>query len=192
MSSLEESSPLGAQWFPVGLASTFPDLGYDEDNLAKYRACGGPELRPGCKVFQVPRDDSSQSAEIDIREDGTLQRSEMKGLKDQVLVFQYKGKFHAVDHKCPHSLYPLSQGIPFDIEDFGIVFSAGLTCPKHGWSFDLFNGAADRGSYELGVWETQLREVKSSEEPPDANGEVSKSSNAVEKEVWVRRRRRIG
>jgi hypothetical protein len=101
MSSLEEASPLGAQWFPVGLASTFPDLGYDEENLAKYRACGGAELKPGCKVFQVPRDDSSQRAEIEIREDGTLQRSEMKGLKDQVLVFQYKGKFHAVDHVSP-------------------------------------------------------------------------------------------
>ncbi|KAL6872125.1 hypothetical protein J3F83DRAFT_733887 [Trichoderma novae-zelandiae] len=192
MSSLEELSQPGAQWFSVGLTSSFPDLGYDEDNLAKYRACGGPDLKPGCKVFQVPRDDSLQRAEIDIREDGTLQRSEMKGLKDQVLVFQYKGKFHAVDHKCPHSLYPLSQGVPFDIEDFGIVFSAGLTCPKHGWSFDLFNGTADRGNYELGVWETQLREVKSSEESPETDGQVSKSSNSVEKEVWVRRRQRIG
>ena len=94
--------------------------------------------------------------------------------------------------KCPHSLYPLSQGTPFDIEDFGIVFSAGLTCPKHGWSFDLFNGAADRGSYELGVWETQLREVKSSEGSPCDNGEDGKSSNSVEKEVWVRRRQRVG
>lgn len=35
--------------------------------------------------------------------------------------------------QCPHSSYPLSQGIPFDIEDFGIVLSAGLTCPKHNW-----------------------------------------------------------
>ncbi|KAK1237155.1 hypothetical protein MKX07_006034 [Trichoderma sp. CBMAI-0711] len=172
MSSLEEASPLGAQWFPVGLASTFPDLGYDEENLAKYRACGGPELKPGCKVFQVPRDDSLQRAEIEIREDGTLQRLEMRGLKDQVLVFQYKGKFHAVDH-----------GVPFDIEDFGIVFSAGLTCPKHGWSFDLFNGAADRGNYELGVWETQLREVKTSEDSQEASEEISKSPNSVDKEL---------
>ena len=101
MSSLEESSQLGAQWFSAGLTSSFPDLGHDEDNLAKYRSCGGSDLKPGCKVFQVPRDDSLQREEIDIREDGTLQRSEMKGLKDQVLVFQYKGKFHAVDHVSP-------------------------------------------------------------------------------------------
>jgi nitrite reductase/ring-hydroxylating ferredoxin subunit len=94
--------------------------------------------------------------------------------------------------KCPHSLYPLSQGVPFDIEDFGIVFSAGLTCPKHGWSFDLFNGAADRGSYELGVWETQLREVKISEESQEASEEISKGPNSVDKEVWVRRRQRVG
>jgi hypothetical protein len=97
MSSFGEASQLGAEWFSVGLASTFPDVGSDNDNLAKYRACNA-DPKPGCKVFQVPREDSLQSAEVAIREDGTLQRSDMKGLKDQVLVFRYKGKFHAVDH----------------------------------------------------------------------------------------------
>lgn len=97
MNSFEESSQLGAEWFSVGLASSFPDLGFDDDNLAKYRSCHA-DSKPGCKVFQVPREDSLQSAEVTIREDGTLQRSDMKGLKDQVLVFRYRGKFHAVDH----------------------------------------------------------------------------------------------
>lgn len=97
MSSLGEAPQLGAEWFSVGLASSFPEVGSDNDNLAKYRACSA-DSKPGCKVFQVPREDSLQSAEVAIREDGTLQRSDMKGLKDQVLVFRYKGKFHAVDH----------------------------------------------------------------------------------------------
>lgn len=97
MKAFEETPQLGAEWFSVGLASSFPDLGFDNDNLAKYRTCSA-DLKPGCKVFQVPREDSLQSAEVTIREDGTLQRSDMKGLKDQVLVFRYKGKFHAVDH----------------------------------------------------------------------------------------------
>lgn len=87
----------GAAWFPVGLTSSFPDLGFDDENLAKYRSCNA-DIKPGCKVFQVPREDSSQRAEVIVREDGALERSEMKGLKDQVLVFQYKGKFHAIDH----------------------------------------------------------------------------------------------
>lgn len=97
MSSLGETFQLGTEWFSVGLASSFPDVGSDNDNLAKYRACSADSI-PGCKVFQVPREDSLQSVEVAIREDGTLQRSDMKGLKDQVLVFRYKGKFHAVDH----------------------------------------------------------------------------------------------
>lgn len=100
MSLFGATSRLGAEWFSVGLASSFPDIGLDEGNLAKYRACSA-DLKPGCKVFHVSREDSSQRAEITIAEDGALQRSDMKGLKDQVLVFQYKGKFHAVDHVSP-------------------------------------------------------------------------------------------
>lgn len=80
-------------------------------------------------------------------------------------------------------MYPLSRATPFDIEDFGIVLSAGITCPKHGWSFDLFTGTADRGRYELGVWEVQLR---------DMDGGESTSLENKTQEVWVRRKQRLG
>lgn len=100
MSFFEAPSRLGAEWFSVGLASSFPDSGLDDDNLAKYRACN-EEHRPGCKVFQVPKEDSSQRAEVLIDQDGDLESSDLKGLKDQVLVFKYRGKFHAVDHVSP-------------------------------------------------------------------------------------------
>lgn len=92
--------------------------------------------------------------------------------------------------KCPHSSYPLSQGTPFDIEDFGIVFSAGLTCPKHEWSFDIFTGAADRGNYQLDIWETQLREIESLISQ-QTEGDISKVSDIGDKEVWVRRRQQV-
>jgi nitrite reductase/ring-hydroxylating ferredoxin subunit len=72
--------------------------------------------------------------------------------------------------ECPHSSYPLSNGMPFDIEDFGVKLSKGISCPKHDWSFDLHTGRSDRGSYKLAVWETEIR------------GE----------EVWVRRKQKIG
>ena len=78
--------------------------------------------------------------------------------------------------ECPHSSYPLSNGTPFDIEDFGVTLSAGITYPKHDWSFDLFTGRSDRGSYKLAVWETQIR----------------KSESGDGEEVWVRRKQRIG
>lgn len=76
--------------------------------------------------------------------------------------------------KCPHSSYPLSDGTVFDIEDFGIALSAGISCPKHGWSFDLFSGQADRGTYRLKLWEVQVRGMEG------------------EQEVWVRKKQRMG
>jgi hypothetical protein len=97
MNAFRAPSRLGAEWFSVGLTSSFPDLGFDDENLAKYRECSA-DLKPGCKVFQVPREDGLQRAEVVFGEGGALERSDMKGLRDQVLVFQYKGKFHAVDH----------------------------------------------------------------------------------------------
>ncbi|RHZ55769.1 Rieske (2Fe-2S) protein [Aspergillus thermomutatus] len=133
-----------------------------------------------CKAFQIPNSKANGpqpecpvEADIDLPGD----------LKDQVLVFKYKGKFHAVDHQCPHSSFPLSQGSLFDIEDFGVVLSAGITCPKHGWSFDLFSGQSDRGNYKLKVWEVQQRDL-----PASADG----ASETTDKEVWVRRKQRIG
>ncbi|KAK1980101.1 Rieske domain-containing protein [Colletotrichum cereale] len=190
MSSFRVRSRSEAGWFLAGLSSSFPDLGTDEGNLSELRFCD-TDLKPGCKVFHVPRSDSSQSTEVLMAPDA-LSYAEIEGdLKEQVLVFKYKGKFHAVDHKCPHSSYPLSHGTPFDIEDFGIVLSAGLTCPKHGWSFDLFSGMADRARYKLGVWEVQLRGIAETNtsvalrEPEDV-------TESIDKEVWVRRKQRIG
>ena len=277
----------GSEWFSVGPASAFPNLGQDDDDdgdgdngsdtggnsrtngsrnggvsgsgaLSFPRPCGDGGKRPGCKVFHVPRTDSSLRTEVGVvvsgddgNGNGNGNRKEggdgkdgdgdgddgmgmQRDLTDQVLVFRYKGKFHAVDHvsfsfllflaltlfysltgfdavrcmfvfvlllgscsplqsfpcqmmlltfsrrpvkQCPHSSFPLSKGIPFDIEDFGIVLSAGLTCPKHGWSFDLFSGRSDRGNYKLKVWETELRD----------GGGVEGG-----KEVLVRRKPRMG
>jgi nitrite reductase/ring-hydroxylating ferredoxin subunit len=75
----------------------------------------------------------------------------------------------------------LSNGTPFDIEDFGIALSAGISCSKHGWSFDLFSGRSDRGTYRLNLWEVELRDVAG-----------DRSADRLEKEVWVRRKQKIG
>jgi nitrite reductase/ring-hydroxylating ferredoxin subunit len=70
------------------------------------------------------------------------------------------------------------------------VLSAGITCPKHGWSFDLFSGTGDRGQYQLSVWEVQLRPVSNA----DALRDAGRANEEVEdeREVWVRRKQRIG
>ncbi|AEO64588.1 uncharacterized protein THITE_2086081 [Thermothielavioides terrestris NRRL 8126] len=163
-------------WFSAGPASSYPDLspGGESAALSDPRPCGADAV-PGCKVFSVPKGDVAAASEVSLSE-----VYEGADLRDQVVVFQYRGKFHAIDHQCPHSSFPLSRGTPFDIEDFGIVLSAGITCPKHGWSFDLFSGMGDRGTYKLKTWEVELRPAKGA------------SGDGQEKEVWVRRKQRIG
>ncbi|KAI2466365.1 hypothetical protein F4781DRAFT_405911 [Annulohypoxylon bovei var. microspora] len=172
----------GDAWFCVGLVSSFPDiLNSGSASLSEQRSCAGQDSALGCKVFHVPATDSSQAYQIE----GDAIFHVEEGLRDQVLVFKYKGKIHAINNRCPHSSYPLSEGIPFDIEDFGIALSAGITCPKHGWSFDLFSGRADRANYKLGIWEVQLRPG------PSTQAGVS-SEKGDDQEVWVRRKQRMG
>ncbi|PVI02819.1 hypothetical protein DM02DRAFT_279382 [Periconia macrospinosa] len=164
-------SRAGAAWFNAGSEQTYPDLD-DTTRIGDQRKCHGAFV-PGCRVFYVPREDGAKASEIAIDD---WRDADAGDTKDQVMVFRYKGKFIAVNHECPHSSYPLSNGTPFDIEDFGVTLSSGILCPKHDWSFDLHTGQSDRGSYKLQVWEVQLK--------PDEKGEG--------KDVWVRRKQRIG
>ncbi|OAL06982.1 hypothetical protein IQ06DRAFT_209345 [Phaeosphaeriaceae sp. SRC1lsM3a] len=161
----------GGAWFCAGLVSSFPDVD-DSTRVGERRQCRDQHV-PGCRIFHVPLEDSSKATEVAIDD---WRDQELGDSKNQVMVFQYKGKFAAVNHECPHSSYPLSNGTAFDIEDFGVVLSSGITCPQHDWSFDLYTGKADRGSYKLKIWEVQLR--------PGESGQAS--------EVWVRRRQKIG
>ena len=48
-----------------------------------------------------------------------------------VALYNVDGKFHALDGVCPHAGGPLGQG---DLQ--GCV----VTCPWHGWQFDVTNG----------------------------------------------------
>ena len=86
-----------AEWFSVGMASSFPDLGLDDGDLLMPRPCSDG-LKPGCKVFYSPTTDSSQRSQLSVADDAFLATEKGKDLKDQVLVFQYRGKFHAIDH----------------------------------------------------------------------------------------------
>ncbi|KAF3765361.1 hypothetical protein M406DRAFT_256306 [Cryphonectria parasitica EP155] len=178
-------SRAGNAWFPVGLASSFPNITGDDGALIRdMRPCAhDDEQRSSCRIFHVPKEDSSKATEVPLSDPGSP--PEAGGLQDQVMVFQYKGKFHAINHECPHSSYPLSNGAPFDIEDFGIVWSSGITCPKHGWSFDLSSGRGDRGNYKLQIWEIELRPVTEPGSDAVADGESGQ-------EVWVRRKQRMG
>ncbi|KCZ46666.1 MULTISPECIES: nitrite reductase small subunit NirD [unclassified Hyphomonas] len=66
-------------------------------------------------------------------------------------VFRTAGqKVFAADNKCPHRGGPLSEGI---------VHDSAVTCPLHGWVFDLETGAA-RGADEgcLKTYPVEVRE----------------------------------
>lgn len=85
----------GDAWFCAGPASSYPDVD-DETRVAEPRPCQGKYI-PGCRVFHVPREDSSKATEIAIDD---WKDPEAGTAKNQVMVFQYKGKFIAIDHVC--------------------------------------------------------------------------------------------
>jgi hypothetical protein len=83
------------QWFSTGLISSYPDLGLDDDQSE-------PGVRPsdvktGCKVFRVPPADEEASAATALDE---IADPAVNGgnFSNQVLVFRYRGKMHAMDH----------------------------------------------------------------------------------------------
>lgn len=176
----KSSRPNSETWFCVGLASSFRDIsessattnGKSKINDTTGKTNGENNDLAPCRIFE-----SSKSLEnpYEVNSD---EAAASVGLKEQILIFRYRGKFHAVDHKCPHRSYALSRGTIHDIEDFGIVLSAGITCPKHGWSFDIHTGESDRGPYQLPVHEVQLR--KRPQEAPSGD-----DKEAAE-EVWVK------
>lgn len=94
-------------WFPVGRASSFPEVGVSKDeeqpklcslmNTAHNsnnsdEATNSTQHVP-CKVFHVPRTDPTQRTEVELPiEEGS------QDMTDQVLVFKFRGKIHAIDH----------------------------------------------------------------------------------------------
>lgn len=51
----------------------------------------------------------------------------------QIAIFNLEGKFYAIENVCPHRGGPVGQG---DIDD------CVVTCPWHGWRFDLRTGVS--------------------------------------------------
>jgi nitrite reductase/ring-hydroxylating ferredoxin subunit len=160
-------------WLYAGPSSSFPNISRSSDN--KTRICPQtpdpddlpPQHQP-CKTFTKPSPDSSP----------TLTPTPIsEAPPNSLMIFRYKERIYAIEQACPHQGYPLTKASLSDIEDFGIVLSVGVTCPKHGWTFDLHTGEADVSRYRLGLYEVEVREGEDGEEG-----------------VWVRKkeRKRIG
>lgn len=146
-------------WTFAGLAASFPNIEPEDSRKTKIAKSANPaDGPPPCKILQL------SDSQPDARELTPSEAQESIGFEPQVLVFRYRDKLHAINHSCPHRTHPLSRGSLYDIEDFGIIFSVGITCPGHGWAFDVNTGLCDRGSYKLQVYQVEIREGDNGEE----------------------------
>ena len=52
---------------------------------------------------------------------------------EDVAVFRHEGQFYAIQNTCPHKQGPLGEGI---------LDGSVVTCPWHGWKFDIKTGVS--------------------------------------------------
>ena len=196
----------GDDWFFAGLASSFPNITDSSEPYFKLvwpqpckaapAASGSADTTatkvPGCKIFHPKAVPAGAAATVEQIDTDAAAGEDAWLMKEQVLVFRYKGRFHAVDHACPHRAYSMSWGVPFDIEDAGTGRTLGhaIRCRGHSFAFELTTGSGDRGGYQLGVWDVELRPVAGVVAFGDGVGGGEDVEEEEEREVWVRRRRR--
>ena len=84
-----------------------------------------------------------------------------------IAVFVADGQTYAIDNACPHMAGPLGAGPCHD----GIV-----TCPVHGWRFDVRTGEAPTNpNTKVERFETRVSEGRVFIRLPDAAGERGQS-----------------
>ena len=75
---------------------------------------------------------------VKVAEVGEIPEGEGKSVtcgKHRIAVFNTGGTFHAISDSCPHAGGPLSDGW---------IEGTKITCPWHGWSFDILYSEEDR------------------------------------------------
>lgn len=86
--------------------------------------------------------------------------------RDRVAVFRVDdGSLHAVDDRCPHEGYPLSQGTRKDCV---------LTCSWHNYKFDLRDGACIQGDEDVRTFPVRVVDgvVELDLTPPDRSAAI--------------------
>ncbi len=82
-----------------------------------------------------------------------------------VVIFQAGDRFYAVENLCPHQLISSLHK--------GTVEGKILTCPMHGWSFDMQTGYAAAGSGRLRTFDLDVREKDVWMERPEAQNQYT-------------------
>jgi hypothetical protein len=99
------SSNLGLQqrdsWVSVGWGSSYPNITTSTSLSGTFPCARSSTYVDGCRAFLIPHSTVSSlpSAAVEVRlEDAATQVS--GGGQDQILVFQFHGKFHAIHNVC--------------------------------------------------------------------------------------------
>jgi nitrite reductase/ring-hydroxylating ferredoxin subunit len=67
-----------------------------------------------------------------------------------VAVFNIDGRFYAIRNRCPHEGGPVASG-PLN----GTL----ITCPRHGWQFDLATGqSTNRGAFSVKTYPVAVKD----------------------------------
>jgi nitrite reductase (NADH) small subunit len=78
---------------------------------------------------------------------GQIQEIQLEGIT--IAIANVGGQFHAISNTCLHRGGPLGQGS---------LQGNVVTCPWHGWSFDVTSGqVADRPSVGVACYSVELR-----------------------------------
>lgn len=83
----------GDAWFHAGLVSSYPNID-DAGRVGERRQCLD-QFVPGCRIFHVPPEDSSKATEVAVDD---WRDQDHGDPKNQVMVFQYKARFVAINH----------------------------------------------------------------------------------------------
>lgn len=67
----------------------------------------------------------------------------------RVAIFRMPDGWAAIDHACPHEGGPLADGL---------VADSCVTCPLHGWRFDVRTGARQGGGTGVRAFEVRERD----------------------------------
>ncbi len=65
-----------------------------------------------------------------------------------IVVLNLEGTIHAFENSCPHQHFSLLHQ--------GVVGGCTITCPMHGWTFDVGSGHSTNGSGKLRKFETKV------------------------------------
>ncbi|MFI5252287.1 MAG: Rieske (2Fe-2S) protein [Bacteroidota bacterium] len=82
----------------------------------------------------------------DIKENSATTRT-IDGV--EIAVFKVGGKIYALKNNCPHQHFSLLHE--------GEIFNGTVTCPMHGWTFDLATGLSTTGQGKATTYQVQVK-----------------------------------